>query len=63
LWGGLVGDPKFLLIDEPYQGFGRSSGARQDIGVILKRLREQVSAIIVEQNLAMVKYLRTGCIS
>ena len=51
----LVGDPKFLLIDEPTQGL--AAVVIEDIGVILKRLREQVSAIIVEQNLAMVKYL------
>ena len=29
----------------------------EDIGVILKKLKEQVSAVIVEQNLAIVKYL------
>ncbi len=51
----LVGDPKFLLIDEPTQGL--AAVVIEDIGVILKRLKEQVSAVIVEQNLAMVKYL------
>jgi ABC-type branched-subunit amino acid transport system ATPase component len=51
----LVGDPKFLLIDEPTQGL--AAVVIEDIGVILKKLKEQVSAVIVEQNLAMVKYL------
>ncbi len=51
----LVGDPKFLLIDEPTQGL--AAIVIEDIGVILKKLKAQVSAVIVEQNLAMVKYL------
>jgi len=51
----LVGDPKFLLIDEPTQGL--AAVVIEDIGVILKKLKEQVSAVIVEQNLAIVKYL------
>ncbi len=51
----LVGDPKFLLIDEPTQGL--AAVVIEDIGVILKKLKQQVSAVIVEQNLAMVKYL------
>jgi ABC-type branched-subunit amino acid transport system ATPase component len=51
----LVGDPKFLLIDEPTQGL--AAVVIEDIGVILKKLKEQVSAVIVEQNLALVKYL------
>ncbi|NWF55618.1 MAG: ABC transporter ATP-binding protein [Syntrophaceae bacterium] len=51
----LVGDPKFLLIDEPTQGL--AAVVIEDIGVILKKLKEQVSAAIVEQNLALVKYL------
>ncbi len=51
----LVGDPKFLLIDEPTQGL--AAVVIEDIGVILKKLKKQVSAVIVEQNLAMVKYL------
>jgi ABC-type branched-subunit amino acid transport system ATPase component len=51
----LVGDPKFLLIDEPTQGL--AAVVIEDIGVILKKLKEQVSAAIVEQNLAIVKYL------
>jgi ABC-type branched-subunit amino acid transport system ATPase component len=51
----LVGDPRFLLIDEPTQGL--AAVVIEDIGVILKKLKEQVSAVIVEQNLAIVKYL------
>jgi ABC-type branched-subunit amino acid transport system ATPase component len=51
----LVGDPKLLLIDEPTQGL--AAVVIEDIGVILKKLKEQVSAVIVEQNLAIVKYL------
>ncbi|HSR12439.1 MAG TPA: ATP-binding cassette domain-containing protein [Thermodesulfobacteriota bacterium] len=51
----LVGDPKFLLIDEPTQGL--AAVVIEDIGIILKKLKEQVSAAIVEQNLALVKYL------
>jgi ABC-type branched-subunit amino acid transport system ATPase component len=51
----LVGDPKFLLIDEPTQGL--AAVVIEDIGVILKKLKDQVSAVIVEQNLAMVRYL------
>ncbi len=51
----LVGDPKLLLIDEPTQGL--AAVVIEDIGVILKKLKEQVSAVIVEQNLVIVKYL------
>jgi len=51
----LVGSPKLLLIDEPTQGL--AAIVIQDIGRILKRLKDQVSALIVEQNLSMVKRL------
>ncbi len=51
----LVGDPKVLLIDEPTQGL--AAVVIEDIGIILKKLKEQVSAVIVEQNLGIVKYL------
>jgi len=51
----LVGDPKFLLIDEPTQGL--AAVVIEDIGIILKKLKERVSAVIVEQNLAIVRYL------
>jgi ABC-type branched-subunit amino acid transport system ATPase component len=51
----LVGEPKLLLIDEPTQGLAAS--VIEDIGTILKQLKEKVSAVIVEQNLALVKFL------
>jgi len=51
----LVGDPKLLLIDEPTQGL--AAVVIEDIGRILKSLKEKVSAIIVEQNLSIVKQL------
>jgi ABC-type branched-subunit amino acid transport system ATPase component len=51
----LVGDPKLLLIDEPTQGL--APVVIEDIGSILKNLKDQVSAAIVEQNLAIVKHL------
>jgi len=51
----LVGDPKLLLIDEPTQGL--AAVVIEDIGTILKDLKDRVSAIIVEQNLAIVNYL------
>ena len=51
----LVGNPKLLLIDEPTQGL--AAVVIEDIGSILKRLKEKVSAVIVEQNLTIVKHL------
>jgi len=51
----LVGNPKLLLIDEPTQGL--AAVVIEEIGKILSGLKDQVSAVIVEQNLAMVKYL------
>jgi len=51
----LVGEPRLLLIDEPTQGL--AAVVIEDIGSILKKLKEEVSAVIVEQNLAIVKYL------
>jgi ABC-type branched-subunit amino acid transport system ATPase component len=51
----LVGDPRLLLIDEPTQGL--AAIVIEDIGHILESLKGLVSAIIVEQNLAMVKNL------
>lgn len=51
----LVGNPKLLLIDEPTQGL--AAVVIEDIGSILKSLKEKVSAVIVEQNLAIVKHL------
>lgn len=51
----LVGAPKLLLIDEPTQGL--AAVVIEDIATILKNLKDQVSAVIVEQNLAIVKEL------
>ena len=51
----LVGDPKLLLIDEPTQGL--AAIVIEDIGRILGNLKATISALIVEQNLAIVKRL------
>jgi len=51
----LVGEPKLLLIDEPTQGL--AAIVIEDIVSILSGLKERVSAVIVEQNLAMVNRL------
>lgn len=51
----LVGDPKLLLIDEPTQGL--AAIVIEEIVNILSGLKERVSAVIVEQNLAMVTRL------
>ncbi|CAG0947282.1 High-affinity branched-chain amino acid transport ATP-binding protein LivF [Anaerolineae bacterium] len=51
----LVGDPKVLLIDEPTEGL--AAIVIQDIFRILSSMRNAVSAIIVEQNLSIVKRL------
>jgi ABC-type branched-subunit amino acid transport system ATPase component len=51
----LVGDPKLLLIDEPTQGL--AAIIIEEIVKILSSLKEKVSAVIVEQNLAMVNCL------
>ncbi len=51
----LVGDPKLLLIDEPTQGL--AAIVIEEIERILEDLKDRVSALIVEQNLAMVKRL------
>ncbi len=51
----LVGDPKLLLIDEPTQGL--AAIVIEEIVNILTGLKDQVSAVIVEQNLAMVNRL------
>ena len=51
----LVGDPKLLLIDEPTQGL--AAIVIEEIGKILSSLKDTVSAVIVEQNLAMVTSL------
>jgi ABC-type branched-subunit amino acid transport system ATPase component len=51
----LVGEPKLLLIDEPTQGL--AAIVIEEIVNILSGLRNRVSAVIVEQNLAMVNRL------
>jgi ABC-type branched-subunit amino acid transport system ATPase component len=51
----LVGDPKLLLIDEPTQGL--AAIIIEEIVKILSSLKDKVSAVIVEQNLAMVNRL------
>jgi len=51
----LVGDPKLLLIDEPTQGL--AAIVIDEIVNILTGLKDRVSAVIVEQNLAMVNRL------
>ena len=51
-----MGDPRLFLIDEPTEGL--AAIVIEDIFRILSRLKEQnVSAIIVEQNLAVVRRL------
>lgn len=51
----LVGEPKLLLIDEPTQGL--AAIVIEEIVNILSGLKDRVSAVIVEQNLAMVSRL------
>ncbi len=52
----LVGDPKLFLIDEPTEGL--AAIVIEDIFRILSRLKEEnVSALIVEQNLSVVARL------
>ncbi|MFH1758600.1 MAG: ATP-binding cassette domain-containing protein [Pseudomonadota bacterium] len=51
----LVGEPKLLLIDEPTQGL--AAIIIEEINNILNGLKDRVSAVIVEQNLSIVKRL------
>ena len=51
----LVGEPKLLLVDEPTQGL--AAIVIEEIVNILSGLKDRVSAVIVEQNLAMVNRL------
>jgi ABC-type branched-subunit amino acid transport system ATPase component len=51
----LVGEPKLLLIDEPTQGL--AAIVIEEVVNILSGLKDRVSAVIVEQNLAMVNRL------
>ncbi|KKM10817.1 branched-chain amino acid ABC transporter ATPase [Clostridiales bacterium PH28_bin88] len=51
----LIGSPKLLLIDEPTEGL--ASIVIDDVYKLLKRMKGDVSAIIVEQNLNLVSQL------
>jgi ABC-type branched-subunit amino acid transport system ATPase component len=51
----LVGEPKLLLIDEPTQGL--AAVVIDEVARILRGLKGRVSALIVEQNLAVVRHL------
>ena len=51
----LAGQPRLLLIDEPTEGL--AAIVIEDIFRILERMRQSVAAIIVEQNLAIVRRL------
>ena len=51
----LIGAPKLLLIDEPTEGL--AAGTIQEVFRVLETIRKQVSMIIVEQNLAVVRVL------
>jgi ABC-type branched-subunit amino acid transport system ATPase component len=51
----LVGDPKLLLIDEPTEGL--AAIVIEDVTAILTGMKGRVSAMIVEQNLALVNRL------
>ncbi len=51
----LAGRPRLLLIDEPTEGL--AAVVIEDIFRILERMRQSISAIIVEQNLTIVRRL------
>lgn len=51
----LIGDSNLLLIDEPTQGL--AAIVIEEVSRILSHLKDRVSAVIVEQNLATVKRL------
>lgn len=51
----LIGNPKLLLIDEPTEGL--ASIVVDEVFRVLKMMKGDVSAIIVEQNLSLVRQL------
>lgn len=51
----LIGDPKLLLIDEPTEGL--AAGIIEEVFKVLEMLKGQVSMLVVEQNLAVVRVL------
>lgn len=51
----LVGNPKLLLIDEPTEGL--ASIVIEEISRLLEKMRGELTAIIVEQNLRIVSRL------
>lgn len=48
----LIGRPKLLLIDEPTEGL--AAGIIEEVFKVLKRLKGEISMLIVEQNLDIV---------
>jgi len=51
----LIGKPKLLLIDEPTEGL--AAGIINDVFQVLSHLKGEVSMLIVEQNLDLVRRL------
>ena len=51
----LIGKPRLLLIDEPTEGL--AAGTIEEVFDVLKQLKGEVSMLIVEQNLDIVRRL------